>query len=113
MPNIVNRMVTAELEHEFADAEGMLLVSYSGLETVENEELRGKLAEKNVRFRMVRNSLAKRVLAAKGYEFPEAEALKGKCRRKGVATTHHRPAWPPSWPTPPSARRPRARSAPP
>ena len=48
MPNIVNRMVTAELEHEFADAEGMVLVSYSGLETVENEELRGKLAEKNV-----------------------------------------------------------------
>lgn len=77
MPNIVNRMVTAELEHEFADAEGMVLVSYSGLETVENEELRGKLAEKNVRFRMVRNTLAKRVLEAKGFEFPEAEALKG------------------------------------
>ena len=67
----------AELESEFAEADGMVLVSYSGLETEENEELRGKLAEKGVRFRMVRNTLAKRVLAAKGFEFPESEALKG------------------------------------
>lgn len=77
MPNIVNRMVLAELENEFADADGMVLVSYGGLATAENEALRNQLAEKGVRFRMVRNSLARKVLAAKGFEFPAGETLKG------------------------------------
>ncbi|MEM8712201.1 MAG: 50S ribosomal protein L10 [Planctomycetota bacterium] len=77
MPNIVNRMVIAELENEFQDAEGMVLVSFAGLTVEESDDLRGKLAEKNVRFRMVRNSLARRVLAAKELEFPDEAALKG------------------------------------
>lgn len=77
MPNIVNKMVMRELTEEFKDVEGMVLVSYAGLTVEENEALRGKLAEKNVSFRMVRNSLAKRVLAEKEITFPEDEALKG------------------------------------
>ena len=77
MPNIVNKMVVAELENEFKDAEGMVLVSFSGLSVEESDGLRGKLAEKNVNFKMVRNSLARRVLADKNIEFPEADALKG------------------------------------
>lgn len=77
MPNIVNQMVVRELEDEFKDAEGMVLVSFSGLSVEENEDLRNKLAEKNVRFKMVRNTLAKRVLSAKDLEFPDAGALKG------------------------------------
>ena len=71
MPNIVNRMVVSELTQEFNDAEGMVLVSFGGLSVEETEELRGTLAEKEVRFRMVRNNLAKRVFAEQGYEFPE------------------------------------------
>jgi large subunit ribosomal protein L10 len=70
-------MVIRELEDEFKDAEGMVLVSFGGLTVEETEDLRGKLADKNVRFRMVRNSLAKRVLAEKDIEFPEANELKG------------------------------------
>jgi len=77
MPNIVNQMVIRELEEEFKDAEGMVLVSYAGLTVEENEALRNQLADKNVRFRMVRNSLAKRVLSARDFEFPEEGALKG------------------------------------
>ena len=77
MPNLVNQMVVRELEDEFKDAEGMLLVSFGGLTVEETEDLRGKLAEKNVRFKMVRNKLARRVLADKELEFPEDAALKG------------------------------------
>ncbi|MEM6675358.1 MAG: 50S ribosomal protein L10 [Planctomycetota bacterium] len=77
MPNLVNEMVVRELEEEFKDADGMVLVSFGGLTVEESEDLRGKLAERNVRFRMVRNSLAKRVLADRDIVFPEDAALKG------------------------------------
>lgn len=77
MPNVVNQMVLRELEEEFKDAEGMVLVAFGGLTVEENENLRGKLAEKNVRFKMVRNTLAKRVLQSRDLEFPDAGALKG------------------------------------
>lgn len=69
MPSIVNKIVERELTHEFSDADGMVLVSFAGLSVSESEDLRGKLAEKNVKFRMVRNSLAKRVLKERGIEF--------------------------------------------
>lgn len=77
MPNIVNEMVVRELEDEFKDAEGMVVVAFGGLTVAETEDLRGKLAEKNVRFKMVRNKLAKRVLADRDIVFPEDAALKG------------------------------------
>lgn len=77
MPNIVNKMVVRELENEFKDAEGMVLVAFSGLSVEESDGLRGKLAEKNVNFKMVRNSLAKRVLADRNITFPDEGALKG------------------------------------
>ncbi|MBL4770268.1 MAG: 50S ribosomal protein L10 [Planctomycetes bacterium] len=68
MPNIVNQMVVRELTEEFKDAEGLLAVSFGGLDVKTTEELRGQLAEKGVRFRMVRNSLARRVLAERGID---------------------------------------------
>lgn len=77
MPNLVNKMVVAELEEEFKDVDGMVLVSFGGLTVEENENLREKLAEKNVSFRMVRNTLARRVLAERNIVFPEDDALKG------------------------------------
>ncbi len=68
MPNIVNKMVVRELTDEFKDAEGMLAVSFGGLDVKTTEDLRGKLAEKGVGFRMVRNTLARRVLADRGID---------------------------------------------
>lgn len=77
MPNIVNQMVVRELQDEFKEAEGMVLVAFGGLTVEETSEIRGKLAEKNVRFKMVRNSLAKRVLADRDVTFSDDGALKG------------------------------------
>ncbi|MEZ5974152.1 MAG: 50S ribosomal protein L10 [Planctomycetota bacterium] len=76
MPNLVNQMVVRELEAEFAGAEGLIAVSFGGLTVKQTESIRGQLAAKGVGFRMVRNSLARRVLAAKGVEMP-VSALKG------------------------------------
>ncbi|MFT5058666.1 MAG: ribosomal protein L10, partial [Planctomycetota bacterium] len=61
MPNIVNQMVVRELADAFQESEGLLAVTLGGLGVKETEELRGKLAESGVSFRMVRNSLARRV----------------------------------------------------
>jgi large subunit ribosomal protein L10 len=76
MPNLVNTLVVDEYEREFADANGMLFVSFGGLSVEESSALRNELAAQGVKFRMVRNSLARRVLAGHGREMP-AEALEG------------------------------------
>lgn len=76
MPNIVKRIVNRELEREFDGIEGLVMVSFGGLTVEESEALRNELADKGVGFRMVQNSIARRVLLAKGFEFPK-EALKG------------------------------------
>ena len=72
MPSIVNKIVERELTNEFSSADGMVLVSFGGLSVSESEDLRAKLAEKDVKFRMVRNSLAKRVLKERGIEFDKS-----------------------------------------
>lgn len=71
MPNLVNQLITKELENELSNADSMLLVSFGGLTVVESEDLRCKLAEQNVRFRMVKNSIARRIFAERGHEFAE------------------------------------------
>ena len=76
MPNIVKRVVNRELEQAFDGIEGLVMVSFGGLTVEESEALRNELAGKGIEFRMVQNSIARRVLLAKGFEFPK-EALKG------------------------------------
>lgn len=71
MPNLVNRLVVRELTQEFASAEGMVFVSYAGLNAKENEGLRNKLAAKGCKLSLVRNSLARLVLKEKGFEVAE------------------------------------------
>ena len=68
MPNVVNRLVVQELTRAFGSAEGMLVVSFSGLTVKESEGLRNELAKRGVQLRMVRNALARRVLAERGFE---------------------------------------------
>jgi large subunit ribosomal protein L10 len=75
MPNVVNRLVVQELTKAFQDAEGMLVVSFGGLTVKESEGLRTKMAEKGVKMRMVRNSLARRVLKDRGLELDEKTLL--------------------------------------
>jgi len=71
MPNIVKKMVVSELTKEVKEAEGMVLVSFGGLSVAETEDLRGSIASRDARFRMVRNNLTRMVLKEQGYEFPE------------------------------------------
>jgi large subunit ribosomal protein L10 len=75
MPSLVNRLVVRDLSAAFQQAEGLILVTYGGLNAVENETLRDKLAEKGCELRMVRNALARLVLQQRGFELaPEALA---------------------------------------
>ena len=76
MPNLVNQMVTRQLERDLGEAGSMLVVSFGGLTVSETENLRGDLAKSGVKLRMVRNKLARRVLKEKGIEF-EDKALIG------------------------------------
>jgi len=76
MPNLVNQMLTTEYEREFAAADGMMLVSMAGLTVAESHDLRGSMAAKGIKLRMVRNKLARRVLAEQGLTFPD-DALTG------------------------------------
>jgi len=76
MPSLVNRLVVRELTRELEGAQGMLFLTFAGLTVKESESLRGKLAAKGVRVRMLRNALARRVLAERGHELG-AEVLSG------------------------------------
>lgn len=69
MPNLLKQLVTREYTREFKGAEGMLVVSMDRVTVHELEKLRGDFAKGGARLRMVRNSLARRVLAERGVEF--------------------------------------------
>ena len=69
MPNLLKEMVTREYTREFKNADGMLVVSMDRATVHELEKLRGEFAKGGARLRMVRNSLARRVLAERGVEF--------------------------------------------
>ena len=68
MPNLINELISRELDDAFEGAEGMVLVSLNGLSVAETEGIRTALADHGVRLRMIRNRLALRSLKAKGYE---------------------------------------------
>jgi large subunit ribosomal protein L10 len=70
MPNLVNEMLVRELSQTFKEAEGMVIVSMSGLTVRESEDLRDSLAEHGVRIQMVRNRLAKIAMKDAGLEVP-------------------------------------------
>src|ERR1700741_5459296 len=69
MPNLLKEMVTREYTREFKDANGMLVVAMDRVTVKELEKLRPDLAKGGARLRMVRNALARRVLAERGVEF--------------------------------------------
>lgn len=60
MPNLINTCLYNELEGELEAHEGGVFVDFTGLSVAEANELRGKFAEKNVRFRVLKNTLARR-----------------------------------------------------
>jgi large subunit ribosomal protein L10 len=64
-------MVVDELTRDFKEAGGMLVLSFGGLTVEQTEDLRNALAAQGIKFRMVRNSLAKLALAEIGLEFDD------------------------------------------
>lgn len=71
MPNLINKMVVREMTDVLAGAEGMVMVSLSGLTVAETEGLRNELAGEGVRLLMVRNRLAKLALKEHGFDVPD------------------------------------------
>jgi len=76
MPNQINEIIVRQLSDEFARAEGMVIVSLSGLTVAETEDLRDALAASGVRLRMVRNRLAVLALKSRGMQ-PSEELFSG------------------------------------
>jgi|SRR6185436_2860684 len=71
MPSLINEIIVRQLSDEFTRAEGMVIVSLSGLTVRETEDLRTSLAKDGVRLRMVRNRLAQIALKSRGLEATE------------------------------------------
>lgn len=69
MTNLLKEMVAREYQREFKGAGGMIVVSMDRVSVKELEVLRADLAKSGARLRMVRNALARRVLAERGVEF--------------------------------------------
>ena len=71
MPNVVNEIIVRQLSDEFARADGMVIVSLTGLTVEQTEDLRNALAHHGVRLRMVRSRLARLALKNRGMDAAE------------------------------------------
>lgn len=80
MPNQVNKILLADLQREFKDMGSCVVVEFGKLQPQQDIEIRGKLREAGVRYRVVRGRLAKKAFA--GLDLNLDQALTGRC---GVA----------------------------
>lgn len=80
MPNLVNEILLDELQREFQAMGSCVVVSFTKLQPQQDIELRGKLREAGVRYRVVRNRLATKAFEALGIDM--GDAFGGRC---GVA----------------------------
>ncbi|HIF42058.1 MAG TPA: 50S ribosomal protein L10 [Planctomycetes bacterium] len=71
MPNIVNEMILRGMSEGMTNAEGMVVVTFGGLDVAETEAIRGQVAEAGASMRMVRNRLARLALTEKGIDLGE------------------------------------------
>lgn len=76
MPNLVNKLLSRDLDRAVKDSDSMILISLGGLSVSESEELRSSLAEGGARLHMVRNTLIKLVFEQNGIDVP-TDVLKG------------------------------------
>lgn len=80
MPNIVNQILLADLRREFQAMGSCVVVEFGKLQPKQDSEIRGKLREAGVRYRVVRSRLAQRAFSELKLDL--GGALKGRC---GVA----------------------------
>ncbi len=77
MPNKADKAVVVDdLTQKFRDSQGVLITEYRGLNVAEVSRLRGQLRPANVRYQVVKNTLARRAMAEAGIE-PIDKALTG------------------------------------
>jgi len=77
MPNLVNKILLDELKSEFESMGSCLVVQFDNLQPKQDLELRAKMREVGVKYRVVRNRLAARAFEAINLDL--APALTGKC----------------------------------
>lgn len=77
MPNLVNEILLADLKREFESMGSCVVLEFGKLQPQQDIEIRGKLREIGVKYRVVRSRLA-----AKAFESLRLDmdtALKGRC----------------------------------
>ncbi len=80
MPNLVNQILLADLQREFQQMGSCVVVEFGKLLPKQDVEIRAKLREAGVRYRVVRSRLAEK--AFEGLRLDMGKALTGRC---GVA----------------------------
>jgi len=80
MPSLVNQILLNELEQSFENMGSCVVLDVGAVKPDEDIELRGKLRETGVHYRVVRSRLATKAFAKMGLDM--SEAMKG---RTGIA----------------------------
>ena len=80
MPNLVNQILLADLQREFKSMGSCVVVEFGKLLPKQDIEIRGKLRDVGVQYRVVRGRLAKKAFA--GLNLDLGTTLSGRC---GVA----------------------------
>jgi len=80
MPNLVNTILLDDLRREFQSMGSCVVVEFGKLKPQQDMEIRGKLRDAGIRYRVVRGRLAVKAFA--GMNLDLGAALKGRC---GVA----------------------------
>ncbi|MBZ0153861.1 MAG: 50S ribosomal protein L10 [Planctomycetes bacterium] len=80
MPSQVNEILVSDLTREFQNMGSCVVVEFGKLQPQQDVEIRTKLREIGVRYRVVRGRLAKRAFSSLKLDL--SDALKGRC---GVA----------------------------
>ncbi len=77
MPNLVNNILLDELQKEFQSMGSCVVVEYGNVQPKQDIEIRAKLREAGVRYRVVRRRLAKKAFAS--IDLDMGDALVGRC----------------------------------
>ena len=78
MSKPIKQMVRKELAGRFAGVSSLAIVNLSGLNAADTYEMRGRLAEKDIRITVVKNSLARQAFEDVGLT-PVVDLLNGPC----------------------------------
>jgi large subunit ribosomal protein L10 len=78
MSKPVKQMMRKNLAKRLAGVQSVAIVGFSGLDAQQTYEMRGRLAEKDIRIRVVKNSLAKQAFADVGLDLA-VDLLEGPC----------------------------------